>query len=134
MGRPDVNVPVEKNEYFQTLLELGSKRNDIYWKITSPDRYTASARPEDWAVALPFGHALIKAFPGNVISGTDRPRPNMNTVIKTPRVDPATGKSTQMPNDGDIANHWIWPVAHKDSTILEKMLVENPRKLYDFKD
>ncbi len=134
MGRPDVNVPVEKNEYFQKLLEIGAKRNDIYWKITSPDRYTRSAKPEDWAVALPFGHALIKAFPGNVISGTDRPRPNMNTVIATPRVDPQTGASTQMPNDGDIANHWIWPVAHKDPAILAKMLVENPRKLYDFKD
>src|SRR6266699_3862429 len=39
MGRPDVNVPVERNDYFQRLLELGSRRADIYWKVTSPDRY-----------------------------------------------------------------------------------------------
>src|SRR5439155_26850777 len=38
MGRPDVNVPVEKNAYFHRLLELGSRRKDIYWKVTSPDR------------------------------------------------------------------------------------------------
>src|SRR5688572_10925329 len=38
MGRPDVKVPVEKNAYFQQLLELGASRNDIYWKVTSPDR------------------------------------------------------------------------------------------------
>jgi hypothetical protein len=38
-----------------------------------------------------------------------------------------------MPNDGDIANFWIWPTAHKDSEILKQMLVVNPRKLYPFK-
>jgi len=129
MGRPDVNIPIGQNEYFGKLLELGTSRNDIYWKLTSPDRYTRSARPEDWGVALPFAHALLKEFPGNVISGTDRPRPNMNTVIVTGRGNPPN----KMPNDGDIANHWIWPVAHKDPSILKQMLVDNPRKLYDFR-
>jgi 2-pyrone-4,6-dicarboxylate lactonase len=133
MGRPDVKVPVEKNEYFQKLLELGASRDGIFWKVTSPDRYTASARPEDWTAALPFAHALTAAFPGNVISGTDRPRPNMNTVITTPRTGD-DGQPTKMPNDGDIANHWIWPVAHKDPAILRRILTENPRKLYQFKD
>jgi len=129
MGRPDVTVPVEENDYFKRLLELGGSREGIFWKLTSPDRHTRSARPEDWAIALPFAHALLKHFPGNVISGTDRPRPNMNTVIITPRGDPPN----KMPNDGDIANHWIWPVAHNDPALLEHMLVVNPRKLYDFR-
>ncbi len=129
MGRPDVSVPVEKNEYFQKLLNLGARRRDIYWKLTSPDRYTRSARPEDWPIAIPFAHELIKQFPGNVISGTDRPRPNMNTVVVTGRGDPPN----KMPNDGDIANHWIWPVAHKDPAQLHRILVENPRKLYHFR-
>src|SRR5262245_38351948 len=30
MGRPDVTVPVDKNDYFQQLLELGASRPDIY--------------------------------------------------------------------------------------------------------
>jgi 2-pyrone-4,6-dicarboxylate lactonase len=128
MGRPDVQVPVERNEYFKRLLELGASRDGIFWKLTSPDRSTRSARPEDWAVALPFAHALQKAFPGNVLSGTDRPRPNMNTVILTGRGDPPN----KMPNDGDIANFWIWPSAHRDPEILKQMLVVNPRKLYAF--
>jgi 2-pyrone-4,6-dicarboxylate lactonase len=34
MGRPDVQVLVETNDYFQRLLELGARRNDIYWKVT----------------------------------------------------------------------------------------------------
>ena len=130
MGRPDVNLPVAQNDYFKKLLDLGASRNEIYWKLTSPDRYTRSARPEDWGVALPFAHELLTHFPGNVISGTDRPRPNMNTVIVTPRGDPPT----KMPNDGDIANHWIWPVAHKNADLLRRMLVENPRKLYHFRE
>lgn len=128
MGRPDVQVRVEENDYFKRLLELGASRGDIFWKITSPDRYTRSARPEDWTVVLPFAHALLKHFPGNVISGTDRPRPNMNTVILTGRGNPPN----KMPNDGDIANQWIWPSVHKDPELLEKVLVSNPRKLYRF--
>ncbi len=130
MGRPDVTAPVENNEYFQRLLELGSSRDGIFWKVTSPDRYTRSARPEDWPIVLPFAHALIERFPGNVISGTDRPRPNMNTVILTGRGDPPN----KMPNDGDIANQWIWPAAGKDPDILKQILTVNPRKLYDFRE
>jgi 2-pyrone-4,6-dicarboxylate lactonase len=130
MGRPDVNVRVEQNTYFQRLLELGSRRNDIYWKVTSPDRYTRSARPEDWGIVVPFAHALIQHFPGQIISGTDRPRPNMNTVIVTGRGNPPN----KMPNDGDIVNHWIWPAAHKDPAVLRQILVENPRKLYAFRE
>lgn len=130
MGRPDVSVPVEQNTYFQRLLELGARRNDIYWKLTSPDRYTRSAIPEDWGVALPFAHALQEHFPGQILSGTDRPRPNMNTVILTGRGDPPN----KMPNDGDIANHWIWPVARKHPGLLRQMLVDNPRKLYKFRE
>src|ERR1019366_8486193 len=130
MGRPDVSIPVEKNEYFQKLIALGGSRDDIYWKLTSPAPCTRSARPEDWGVVLPFAHALLEHFPGNVISGTDRPRPNMNTVIVTGRGDPPN----KMPNDGDIANHWIWPVAHRGKAILRRILVENPRKLYQFRE
>ncbi len=130
MGRPDVNIPLKENDYFQRLLSLGASRSDIFWKVTSPDRYTRSARPEDWDVALPFAHTLLEHFPGNVISGTDRPRPNMNTVIVKGRGDPPN----KMPNDGDIANSWIWPAARKDENLLKQMLVINPRKLYRFRD
>ena len=130
MGRPDVNVPVEQNDYFKRLLDLGASREGIFWKLTSPDRYTRSARPEDWVTPLPFAHVLLKHFPGNVISGTDRPRPNMNTVIVTGRGNPPN----KMPNDGDVANSWIWPVAHRNPEVLKQMLTINPRKLYPFRE
>ncbi|HYR89527.1 MAG TPA: amidohydrolase family protein [Terriglobia bacterium] len=130
MGRPDVNVPVHKNTYFQRLLELGSRRKDVFWKVTSPNRYTRSSRPEDWGTALPFAHELLKHFPENIISGTDRPHPNMNTVIVTGKGNPPN----KMPNDGDIANFWIWPAAHNNPDLLRQILVVNPRKLYQFRE
>ena len=54
----------------------------------------------------------------------------MNTVIVTPRGNPPT----KMANDGDIANHWLWPSARKDPAFLKRILVDNPRKLYHFKE
>lgn len=130
MGRPDVKLPVDENEYLKRLLDVGASRDGIFWKITSPDRYTRSARPEDWAIVLPYAQTFIRHFPGQILNGTDRPRPNMNTVILTGRGDPPN----KMPNDGDILNHWIWPSAYRDPDILRQILVENPRKLYPFKD
>src|SRR5262245_39956052 len=116
MGRPDVSIPVEKNEYFKRLLGLGASRNDIYWNGPSPDLHTLVALPEDLDAALPFAHVLLRHFPGNVISGTDRPRPNMNTVVLVGRGSPPN----KMPNDGDIANFWIWPSVHKDQELLKQ--------------
>jgi hypothetical protein len=54
----------------------------------------------------------------------------MNTVILKGRGDPPN----KMPNDGDIGNFWIWPSVHQDPELLKRVLVTNPRKLYDFKD
>jgi hypothetical protein len=54
----------------------------------------------------------------------------MNTVILTGRGNPPN----KMPNDGEIANFWIWPAARRNPGILEQMLVVNPRKLYAFRD
>jgi len=54
----------------------------------------------------------------------------MNTVIVAGRGNPPN----KMPNDGDIANFWIWPAAHNDPNQLKQLLVVNPRKLYHFSD
>ena len=70
MARPDVTVEVEKNGYSQCLLELGANRRDPFGRLLHPTA-TCSARPEDWVVALPFAHALLRHFPGQVIRGTD---------------------------------------------------------------
>ena len=51
-------------------------------------------------------------------------------IIVTGRGNPPN----KMPNDGDIANCWIWPVAHRDPALLHRILVENPRRLYTFRE
>src|ERR1700722_16521218 len=42
VARPVLNGEVKKKNFSRPLLVLGASRNDIYWKVTSPDRYTRS--------------------------------------------------------------------------------------------
>jgi len=37
-----------------------------------------------------------------------------------------------MPNDGELLNRWIWEVAGRNSDTLKRILVDNPRTLFDF--
>jgi 2-pyrone-4,6-dicarboxylate lactonase len=103
---------------FQAYLQLFRDKRDCYAKVTCPERLTGSSRPEDWSRVLPFARALAEEFPDRVISGTDWPHPNM--------------KEGQMPNDGELLNRWIWEVAAKNSATLKRILVDNPRSLFNF--
>lgn len=127
MGRPDVVKGVDHPE-FQRFVKLVADNDKIFVKLTCPDRLTKSARPEDWPAALPFAHALLALAPDRMVTGTDRPHPNMDKAIATGRGP----ENNKMPDDGAIVNHWIWPLAHKDPAILKQILVDNPRRLYDF--
>jgi 2-pyrone-4,6-dicarboxylate lactonase len=103
---------------FQLFLALFRDKQDCYAKVTCPERLTASARPEDWARVLPFALALAEEFPDRVLTGTDWPHPNM--------------KAGQMPNDGALVNRWIAEIAGRSSDGLERLLVKNPRRLFNF--
>jgi 2-pyrone-4,6-dicarboxylate lactonase len=115
-------VPVISNGVgdpeFQRYLQLFRDKQDCWAKLTCPERLTGSGKPEDWRKVLPFALALAEEFPGRVITGTDWPHPNM--------------KDGQMPNDGKLLNQWIWEIAGKNSSRLNRILVENPRKLFGF--
>jgi hypothetical protein len=41
-------------------------------------------------------------------------------------------KEGQMPNDGALLNRWIWEIAGKNSDFLKRILVDNPRHLFNF--
>jgi hypothetical protein len=41
-------------------------------------------------------------------------------------------KEGQMPNDGELLNRWIWEVAGRSADKLRQILVDNPRKLFNF--
>jgi 2-pyrone-4,6-dicarboxylate lactonase len=103
---------------FERFLQIFRDKQDCFAKLTCPERLTGSAKPEDWGRALPFARALAAEFPERVITGTDWPHPNM--------------KEGQMPNDGDLLNRWIWEIADRRIDALKRILVDNPRKLFNF--
>jgi len=117
MAVPNIDRGVGDPE-FQRYLQLFRDKKDCYAKVTCPERLTGSSKPEDWSKVLPFARALADEFPGRVITGTDWPHPNM--------------KEGQMPNDGELLNRWIWEVAGQDSDKLKRILVDNPRTLFNF--
>jgi 2-pyrone-4,6-dicarboxylate lactonase len=119
MAVPAINNGVDAPE-FQRFLQLFRNKQDCYAKLTCPERLTGSSKPDDWAKALPFARALAAEFPDRVITGTDWPHPNM--------------KEGQMPNDGALLNCWIWELAGKSHGTLKRILVDNPRRLFNFRE
>ena len=117
MAVPAIEKGVSAPE-FQRYLQLFRDKKDCYAKVTCPERLTGSSKPEEWSKVLPFARALAEEFPTRVITGTDWPHPNM--------------KEGQMPNDGDLLNRWIWEVAGRNSDTLRRILVDNPRALFNF--
>ena len=117
MAVPTIDNGVGDPE-FQRYLQLFRDKKDCYAKVTCPERLTGSSKPEDWSKVLPFAHALMEEFPDRVITGTDWPHPNM--------------KEGQMPNDGELLNRWIWEIAGRNSDTLKRLLVDNPRRLFNF--
>ena len=109
---------------FAELLELvGSGK--AYVKISGA--YRVSKLAPDYPDVAPFAQALIAASSERVVWGTDWPHPNSTT--------PA-GKSPMDVNplfqidDGRLLNQL--PVWAPDAAIRQRILVENPARLYGF--
>jgi predicted TIM-barrel fold metal-dependent hydrolase len=78
--------------------------------------YRCSRRYPDYADVVPMHHALIRANPERLLWGTDWPHPSM--------------PAETMPNDGRLLNllqSWT-----PDASVLRRILVENPARLYGF--
>jgi 2-pyrone-4,6-dicarboxylate lactonase len=117
MAVPNIDKGIGDPE-FQRYLQLFRDKKDCYAKVTCPERLTGSSKPEDWSKVRPFARALADEFPDRVITGTDWPHPNM--------------KEGQMPNDGELLDRWIWEIAGRNSDSLKRLLVDNPRRLFNF--
>jgi predicted TIM-barrel fold metal-dependent hydrolase len=97
---------------FQALLRL-MRRGKAWVKLTGPYRISAAQFPHGDTVS--FARALLEAAPERVIWGSDWP----HVMVKG-----------TMPNDGSLADlllDWI-----PDAGLREKVLSENPAKLYAF--
>ncbi len=96
---------------FATLLRLARLRH-VWFKLIGP--YRISKQWPLYPDVLPLAQALVAAAPDRCVWGTDWPHPN----------------AAYMPNDGDLADalgEWL-----PDSAARDKVLVDNPARLYDF--
>jgi predicted TIM-barrel fold metal-dependent hydrolase len=111
MARVDATKGIDQ-EPFQALLEL-MKDERAWVKITGAERSTAAGTPP-YDDVVPFAQALIAAAPDRILWGTDWPHPNVR----------------EMPDDGDLVD--LLAAFAPDEAMRNKILVENPLRLYDF--
>lgn len=103
---------------FQTLLALMGEGR--FWaKLSAP--YRLSERPYPYDDVTPFARALIEAAPDRVVWGSDWPHPAV------PGHMPA---NFVMPDDGDLLD--ILGLWTGDAEQQRKILLDNPKALYDF--
>jgi len=111
MGRPNAADGV-KQPSFQTLLEF--MKNDNYWvKVCGLERISSTGKP--FHDGVPFAEELLKVAPDRAIWGTDFPHPNI---------------SGDMPNDGSLVD--LIALFATEKTLQQKILVDNPNRLYGF--
>ena len=110
MGRPDVEKGVDHPD-FQRFIALMAQNENIWTKVTCPERLTKQGPPYDDVV--PYYQAIVDRFEDRVLWGTDWPHPNMKS---------------HMPDDGALVDY-IVKIA-RTSTQQHKLLVDNPMRLY----
>ena len=103
---------------FQTLLRLVGRGR--CWVKLCPYRFDHSGYP--YVNAMPFARALNHAAPERLVWGTDWPHPDVPGAT--------SDQNGPMPDDGkllDALGEWF-----PDSDVVERILVSNPDRLYDF--
>ncbi len=100
-------------EPFVALVDLVSSDERCWVKISGAERLTTgTVAPFDDVV--PFGRALVDAAPERVLWGTDWPHPNLAV----------------MPDEGVLLD--LLAAYCPDEDTRNRILVENPTRLYDF--
>jgi 2-pyrone-4,6-dicarboxylate lactonase len=110
MGRPDVSKGVDHPD-FQRFIGLMDENENIWSKVTCPERLTKAGPPYDDVV--PYPAQIVKRFEDRVLWGTDWPHPNMKS---------------HMPDDGALVDYI--PQIAPDQAQQRKLLVDNPMRLY----
>ena len=110
MGRPDVTEGVDHPD-FERFIRLMATNENIWTKVTCPERLTVSGPPYDDVV--PYCREIVDQFEDRVLWGTDWPHPNMKS---------------HMPDDGALVDYI--PRIARTEVQQEKLLVTNPMRLY----
>lgn len=110
MGRPDIAQGPDGPDMkaFHRLLD---GREDIWTKVTCPDRLSPQGPPYDDFVEVV--RPLVEDYPDRVLWGTDWPHPNMEHM---------------RPDDGELVD--VVPRIATTAELQEKLLVANPMRLY----
>ena len=109
---------------FADLLGL-VRAGKVYVKISGA--YRASDKGPDYADAAPLARALIAANPERIVWGTDWPHPNSAAHPSRTRFDIAPFYDI---DDGLLLNQLAaWA---PDAALRQKILVDNPARLYKF--
>ena len=110
MGRPDVTQGPDGPDMrvFRALLD---SRDDIWTKVTCPDRLDGSGPP--WDVFAQAVRPLVEDYPDRVLWGTDWPHPNMQDAIS---------------DDGALVD--MIPRIAPTPELQHRLLVDNPARLY----
>jgi predicted TIM-barrel fold metal-dependent hydrolase len=98
---------------FQVLLALHRRNRNCWVKISGAERIASEGPP--FTSAVPFAQALIEAGADRILWGTDWPHPNI---------------ARHMPNDGDLVD--LLPLMMPDEATRQRVLVDNPHRLYQF--
>jgi predicted TIM-barrel fold metal-dependent hydrolase len=109
---------------FADVLDL-LRSGNVYVKISGA--YRASKAAPDYGDVLPLAKALIAANPDRVVWGTDWPHPD---AVTPPGKKPTEVTPLLPIDDGRLLN--LLPLWAADAAIREKILVENPARLYSF--
>lgn len=110
MGRPDISKGVD-HENFQKFVNLLAENDNIWTKVSCPERLTRQA--PDYRDVVPFARILVERFPNRVLWGTDWPHPNMNSHI---------------PDDGKLVD--VIPQIANTAALQQALLIDNPTRLY----
>ena len=110
MGRPDVTKGADHPD-FDRFVRLLDDNENIWTKVTCPERLTAEGPPYDDVV--PFYTRIVDKFEDRVLWGTDWPHPNMKS---------------HMPDDGALVDYI--PRIARTAQQQHKLLVTNPMRLY----
>ena len=110
LGRPDVTKGVNHPD-FTRFIDFMTKNENIWTKVTCPERLTATGASYDEVV--PYYQAIVDSFEDRVLWGTDWPHPNMKS---------------HMPDDGALVDYI--PRIARTHEQIHKLLVTNPMRLY----
>ncbi len=118
MGLPDVTRPADGPD-FDRFVELMREHENIWAKVTCPERVSAAGPPaldgerHPYRDVVPFARRLVESFADRVLWGTDWPHPNLKD---------------HMPDDGLLVDY-VRDIA-TTGPLQRKLLVDNPMRLY----